>query len=234
MDIAQLWKVRPGRLQREHQCRASTLGQPTQLFHGTSSESIKGILRTGFCLPKQGGMFGRGIYFADCPLKSVRYSQMRSAFSRWQSYALGCIGGCVLGIATGGVCSLCCLAGGVLGSGVVHLCQEGSRQMLICDVFLGKSRTLRGAKDVQPSQDLKRGWLPQLFGARDYDSVCAPGGVWGAVMVTEYIVYQPHQAIPGTSSDSVRRARDGGTSYSREAARNRELMMTMPMTLTPT
>eukprot|EP00927_Polykrikos_kofoidii_P061883 TRINITY_DN56705_c0_g1_i1.p1 TRINITY_DN56705_c0_g1~~TRINITY_DN56705_c0_g1_i1.p1 ORF type:complete len:339 (+),score=34.95 TRINITY_DN56705_c0_g1_i1:193-1209(+) len=43
------------------------------LFHGTSSENARRITSTGFSLPNRRGMFGKGVYFADCPLKSWQY-----------------------------------------------------------------------------------------------------------------------------------------------------------------
>jgi len=43
------------------------------LFHGTQFESAHGIVCDGFRLPDKAGMFGKGVYFADCPLKSWRY-----------------------------------------------------------------------------------------------------------------------------------------------------------------
>jgi len=45
-----------------------------RLFHGTKWENAQGILLDGFRLPSHGGMFGKGIYFADCPLKSWQYT----------------------------------------------------------------------------------------------------------------------------------------------------------------
>mmetsp|Transcript_128420 Transcript_128420/g.227486 ORF Transcript_128420/g.227486 Transcript_128420/m.227486 type:complete len:174 (-) Transcript_128420:44-565(-) len=44
------------------------------LYHGTSSSGAKGIAAEGFQLPVLPGMFGRGIYFADIPLKCWQYS----------------------------------------------------------------------------------------------------------------------------------------------------------------
>ena len=38
------------------------------------AEGVEGIPKTGFRLPAWHGMFGRGVYFADCPLKSLRYT----------------------------------------------------------------------------------------------------------------------------------------------------------------
>merc|ERR1712032_1033496 len=52
-------------------------GQPKShrhLFHGTSRHAARNIVSTGFRLPNHPGMFGKGIYFADCPLKSWRYA----------------------------------------------------------------------------------------------------------------------------------------------------------------
>lgn len=43
------------------------------LFHGTPWEAAKGIVCDGFRMPNNPGMFGKGLYFADCPLKSWRY-----------------------------------------------------------------------------------------------------------------------------------------------------------------
>ena len=48
---------------------------PQRLFHGTSRMSAQEIGRDGFALPRSGGMFGRGIYFTDCPLKSLEYTR---------------------------------------------------------------------------------------------------------------------------------------------------------------
>jgi hypothetical protein len=45
-----------------------------RLFHGTKWENAQGILCDGFRLPSHPGMFGKGIYFADCPLKCWQYT----------------------------------------------------------------------------------------------------------------------------------------------------------------
>lgn len=44
-----------------------------QLFHGSPWEGAKGIVCDGLRLPNNPGMFGKGLYFADCPLKCWRY-----------------------------------------------------------------------------------------------------------------------------------------------------------------
>jgi len=215
LEIKRLRRVLCGRLQREQRRMAEALGSPTLLFHGTSSSSMESILKGGFRLPKGSGMFGRGVYFAHCPLKCVQFaSKAAMEGSAWWS-ALCCLGGCALGCSAGiagcvtgsvacccggcmGACAGGCLGGcavGGLGCGLACL-NENSQQILLCEVFLGNSLTLIFPRDVDPSDDLKRGWLPRLLGARDYNSVYAPGGFLTAVRVAEYIAYEPHQAIP--------------------------------------
>eukprot|EP00928_Gymnodinium_smaydae_P022745 TRINITY_DN189_c0_g5_i1.p1 TRINITY_DN189_c0_g5~~TRINITY_DN189_c0_g5_i1.p1 ORF type:complete len:512 (-),score=36.99 TRINITY_DN189_c0_g5_i1:221-1711(-) len=44
------------------------------LFHGSNTRAIRSIIQGGFRLPTIAGMFGKGIYFADTPLKSWQYS----------------------------------------------------------------------------------------------------------------------------------------------------------------
>lgn len=50
----------------------------SRLYHGTRAQSAKSIIKNGFRLPQHAGMFGKGIYFADTPLKSLQYT--RSSF----------------------------------------------------------------------------------------------------------------------------------------------------------
>ena len=59
----------------EKQRRKGKPLEPQRLFHGTSRMSAQEIGRDGFALPRSGGMFGRGIYFTDCPLKSLEYTR---------------------------------------------------------------------------------------------------------------------------------------------------------------
>mmetsp|Transcript_42860 Transcript_42860/g.114955 ORF Transcript_42860/g.114955 Transcript_42860/m.114955 type:complete len:86 (+) Transcript_42860:2-259(+) len=69
--------------------------------------------------------------------------------------------------------------------------------MLLCDVYLGKSRTLRSARPrFNPSRDLRRSRLLRCVGASSYNSVRVPGGAFGTVKVTEFVVYSESQAIP--------------------------------------
>jgi len=177
LEIAKLHLVSPGCLQRQQQQRAKALGAPTLLFHGTWSDNVQGILREGFALPQRSGMFGPGIYFADCPLKSVQFAKkvgpgrtwLHSLQRQWHR------------------------AVGWLSRPPE---QRQTLTMLACEVFLGRSWTLRHAKAVNPSEDLRCGWLMKALGAGDYSSVYVPGGLFGAVRVPEYVVYEPYQAIP--------------------------------------
>ena len=59
----------------EKQRRKGKPLEPQRLFHGTSRMSAQEIGQDGFELPRSGGMFGRGIYFTDCPLKSLEYTR---------------------------------------------------------------------------------------------------------------------------------------------------------------
>lgn len=82
----------------------------------------------------------------------------------------------------------------LMGSLLLHV----QLPVLQCDVYLGRSKTLRltGAPNLNPKEDLKCGTIGGLLGLGDYGSVYAPSGFFGAVRVPEYVVYQPHQAIP--------------------------------------
>jgi len=66
-----------------------------QLFHGTSWEAGKAIVCDGYRLPAHAGMFGKGIYFADCPLKSWRYCFPTKQLSKTLPSATG-RGGCII------------------------------------------------------------------------------------------------------------------------------------------
>eukprot|EP00927_Polykrikos_kofoidii_P086701 TRINITY_DN9800_c0_g1_i1.p1 TRINITY_DN9800_c0_g1~~TRINITY_DN9800_c0_g1_i1.p1 ORF type:complete len:593 (+),score=54.28 TRINITY_DN9800_c0_g1_i1:95-1780(+) len=61
-----------------------------QLYHGTSVGACKSICRNGFKLPPTKGMFGKGIYFADTPMKSWQYStRTKSGFLLLSDVNLG-------------------------------------------------------------------------------------------------------------------------------------------------
>eukprot|EP00931_Biecheleriopsis_adriatica_P102793 TRINITY_DN77722_c0_g1_i1.p1 TRINITY_DN77722_c0_g1~~TRINITY_DN77722_c0_g1_i1.p1 ORF type:complete len:456 (+),score=82.62 TRINITY_DN77722_c0_g1_i1:44-1411(+) len=57
----------------EHRLPAAVATGSRRLFHGTQWEAAMGIVCDGFRLPSNAGMFGKGLYFADCPLKCWRY-----------------------------------------------------------------------------------------------------------------------------------------------------------------
>merc|ERR1712004_376828 len=102
----------------------------------------------GFRLPKYNGMFGPGLYFAGTPLKSAEFGKRNDSFS---GSFLRC---------------------------AASTMKEERGQMLLCDVYLGKTRTLRHpAPAFDPLQDLQGGWVQQNIGLGDYNSVYAPGGL---------------------------------------------------------
>ena len=56
--------------------------QNTQLlFHGSITANWINIIKEGLSMPKKAGMFGKGIYFADDPEKSLGYTSIKN--SRW-------------------------------------------------------------------------------------------------------------------------------------------------------
>eukprot|EP00927_Polykrikos_kofoidii_P086702 TRINITY_DN9800_c0_g1_i2.p1 TRINITY_DN9800_c0_g1~~TRINITY_DN9800_c0_g1_i2.p1 ORF type:complete len:529 (+),score=53.38 TRINITY_DN9800_c0_g1_i2:83-1669(+) len=60
------------------------------LYHGTSVAACKSICQNGFNLPPTKGMFGKGIYFADTPMKSWQYStRTKSGFLLLSDVNLG-------------------------------------------------------------------------------------------------------------------------------------------------
>lgn len=71
LSVAKLYRIDRAPLQP---AQSSSRSEGVQaLFHGTPWEAAMGIVCDGFRLPNHPGMFGKGIYFADCPLKSWRY-----------------------------------------------------------------------------------------------------------------------------------------------------------------
>ena len=52
----------------------SEMENAVRLFHGTAKSNVYPILCSRLALPRHGGMFGKGIYFADKASKSANYS----------------------------------------------------------------------------------------------------------------------------------------------------------------
>ena len=59
---------------REEMAERGKASSVRRYFHGTRRDSASAITHDGFRLPGWHGMFGRGVYFADCPLKSLQYA----------------------------------------------------------------------------------------------------------------------------------------------------------------
>merc|ERR1712039_636255 len=138
-------------------------------------ENALQITLDGFKLPTNAGMFGRGVYFADCPLKSANFASDGTIGSLSRMFH----------------------------DGLRNAFSKKNGQLLLCDVYLGKSKTLRrAANSFNPETDLKPNWWDQTLQQigmsqdGDYNSVHVPGGFFGAVNVPEYVIYHEHQGIP--------------------------------------
>jgi len=180
MKIHRLFRIIPGPILKQYEQTCASKGlTPRQLFHGTTPEAAEKIVVSGFSLPAQPGMFGKGLYFAKDPLKSVAFAR-RSALRPGSATAkAGSTPNYFLSFLP-----------------FVNASSEFVRHMLLCDVFLGRSRTLRRARrHLDPKKDLRPG-ISRCFGGTNYGSVRAPGGRFGAVHVTEFVVYEVHLAIP--------------------------------------
>mmetsp|Transcript_72531 Transcript_72531/g.132850 ORF Transcript_72531/g.132850 Transcript_72531/m.132850 type:complete len:347 (-) Transcript_72531:81-1121(-) len=175
MEVKRLWKVRDTEeIQHLEQLAGKRYGAPMQLFHGTRPNHAQNIIDYGFRLPRRPGMFGRGVYFAKDPLKSVNFAREgKPVLGRSESFWSW-----------------------LWGSTEIDE-PDPVRRMLLCDVWLGRTRTLRKARpDLNPEKHLRRNRLMRCLGAKEFNSIRAPGGTFGAVGVTEYVVYNEEQAIP--------------------------------------
>lgn len=80
LTVDRAYKVCNPDLEERHDAFTSNLvaggksSYKEQLFHGTSTSSVMSITHSGFRLPERAGMFGKGIYFANTPLKSLQYT----------------------------------------------------------------------------------------------------------------------------------------------------------------
>lgn len=72
LEVTDIYRV--GRDRRNSKNNRFSQDQARHLFHGTPWPAAQGIVSDGFRLPNTAGMFGKGIYFADCPLKSAQYT----------------------------------------------------------------------------------------------------------------------------------------------------------------
>mmetsp|Transcript_132615 Transcript_132615/g.383386 ORF Transcript_132615/g.383386 Transcript_132615/m.383386 type:complete len:269 (-) Transcript_132615:152-958(-) len=204
MAITRIFKILPSDSIMRHmvQLQDLGLGSPKLLFHGTTPARAERILKDGFSLPPRPGMFGKGIYFAKDPLKSVRYAAEGTRgrnLERQLSEAEPKPAAAPEQGTGSGAWDWMSSIGAWVSSAIGDTFSGGEtvRHMLLCEVYLGKTRTLRFARPkLDPAKDLRRGWLWKRFGAREYNSVRAPGGFLGAVKVTEYVIYSPLQAIP--------------------------------------
>lgn len=170
LRLKKLWKIRPSAVLSRYESEASELGPPTRLFHGTSPLVAQQIAKEGFKLPTKAGMFGAGIYFAETPLKSANFAPEGSVFPFMRRFVT---------------------------KGYRAAMKKETGQMLLCDVHLGRCRTLRSSRNkLDPALDLQGGWCRSALGLGDYNSVYAPGGFFGAVRVSEYVIYTQSQAVP--------------------------------------
>lgn len=194
MKISKLWRIKSQPGFRESSAGIEELGPPLRLFHGTDVKSAEKIVEAGFHIPAHPGMFGRGIYFARCPLKSEMYSR---------------------GAGIGG-------AGWAVQNGFRRMFRGRdepaftSRVMLLCDVFLGNSKTERCLGNVycgcyehiSTAEEIKPTMLDWVFCPHQCCCYCRPGGFQSVyapggknmcintVWVSEYVVYDPDQATP--------------------------------------
>mmetsp|Transcript_29251 Transcript_29251/g.67349 ORF Transcript_29251/g.67349 Transcript_29251/m.67349 type:complete len:257 (-) Transcript_29251:22-792(-) len=178
LKMRKLYRIIPQQalVDLEEEAVKANLGKPSQLFHGTSYGSAAAIAKEGFQLPQRAGMFGRGIYFAKDPLKSVQYARSVGAQPN-NGFNIGSLFSFFFGPA-------------------IAQTTPAAQRMLLCDVYLGKSMTKRRANRTLTVDNLRRHSCLRRCGARDYNSVHVPGGRCGAVAVTEYVVYHRYQAIP--------------------------------------
>lgn len=196
MWVKRLFRIKPNDLlegYREEAARQN-LGKPELLFHGTTPSNAERIVLAGFEMPTTPGMFGRGVYFAKDPLKSIGYARLGARSS-----------GIAKTLSSQSVESPAQTPDPSSWFGLTSIFQsffgrerpESVQHMLLCDVYLGHQRTLRRARpNFDPNKGLKRWEVTKVVGAQDYNSVRAPGGTLGCVKVTEYVIYQECQAIP--------------------------------------
>ena len=74
-DVKKIEKVTNLKLQKKWLETKSRMFDPTRSamkFHGTGDEGVEGITKNGFRMPQEGGMYGKGVYFATDSSKSAQ------------------------------------------------------------------------------------------------------------------------------------------------------------------
>merc|ERR1712151_1342894 len=100
-------------------------------------EDAQTVAAGGFQLPNKPGPFGRGIHVAPCPLLCASLAPETS----WMP-----------------------LAKRIVTKPWAALKKENGR-ILLCDVYLGRSMTLRSKNGLfNPEEDLKGGWFRDTLG----------------------------------------------------------------------
>eukprot|EP00427_Karlodinium_veneficum_P025152 CAMPEP_0169119066 /NCGR_PEP_ID=MMETSP1015-20121227/31345_1 /TAXON_ID=342587 /ORGANISM="Karlodinium micrum, Strain CCMP2283" /LENGTH=264 /DNA_ID=CAMNT_0009181895 /DNA_START=24 /DNA_END=818 /DNA_ORIENTATION=+ len=188
VTLKRLWRVMPTELWSKSEADALQYGNMMRLFHGTSPPNAKSIVMNGFSLPSKAGMFGKGIYFAKTPLKSVQYARKATpTFGLWNRV-----------------------------TGWFYTDDDGPtgehQAMLVCDVYLGSARRVSWPNSqINNASDIRPSWCSSVFccSRRKYDSIYAPGtphhcktlccccyACCYAVAVSEYVVFDKCQGLP--------------------------------------
>lgn len=77
LEVFAIYRIQNEVLEKSFQRAVSAMQSAPNvhvLYHGTSVSSAKAIAAHGFALPDHAGMFGKGVYFAQTPLKCWRYA----------------------------------------------------------------------------------------------------------------------------------------------------------------
>ena len=182
MALSKAWRVHSpaaeaawARAQAER-AQASRESLVVQLFHGTSEDSARAVVAGGFRLPSSAGMFGRGLYFADCPLKSLQYA----------SLPLG------LGACCGERYMLVCSV--ELGHTKLR---TSAKNELDPEIDLKPSRLKRALLGLASLLAFRESVRSRILSweTNRYDSVSArPSSA--ALRAPEFIVYRPEQVLP--------------------------------------
>lgn len=166
-------------------------GEVRMLYHGTSEANARMIASVGFRLPDRPGMFGRGIYFADTPLKSWQYARGK----HWNHFsARGRSVGFLL------VCAVALGRPKEMRQASNSLDpKNGDLMPKVPDLTwqVKASLGLAGAWAFIPAYRALMPRVLRAYGVPDFDSVEAvPRSSGGAVIVPEFVIYNPERALP--------------------------------------